>query len=109
MSMTLEEITDTALDYMEQGNYAAAVKVLEQGYSQFPADDDVLVMFAEALAGSGAEEKAISLLRQRVEDGNPTPEILFALGDEYFVQGRHEDALECYRQLLSTAGAAAEA
>ncbi|MFN2258103.1 MAG: tetratricopeptide repeat protein, partial [Desulfuromonadaceae bacterium] len=107
--MTLEEITNAALDHMEQGNYTAAVKVLEQGYAQFPEDDDLLVLFAEALGAEGSEDRAISMLQQRLERGDAPAEVLFALGDEYFVKGKHEEAIECYRQLLSEAGSAAEA
>ncbi|OQY22817.1 MAG: hypothetical protein B6I37_06505 [Desulfobacteraceae bacterium 4572_35.2] len=103
------QVIDHSILLIERGDFHLAVKQLTTAYENYPENDEILVLFTEALSEMGRTKQALDLLLKRSMAENVSDDVLFALGDEYFSVNDFGQAQSYYKQLLLHVDAAAEA
>ena len=106
---TATQLIDDSIQMIERGDYAIAAKKLTAAYQEYPDNDDILVLLAEALSEQGRSRQSLELLLQRSSQENVSDDVLFAIGDEYFSLLDYDKAQTYYSMLLTRGDSASEA
>lgn len=100
---------EQSVKLLECGKYAEVIKQLTPINQQFPNNDEILVLLAEALSETKRSKQAIELLQQRAKFSDVAPDVIFSLGDGFFSVDNIKSALECYHRLVNIYDCCAEA
>src|SRR5262249_16960754 len=82
--------------------FEQAIAEAERALALEPGDADACVTLAEILSCAGRPQEAVGLVEKALRlDPHYPASYLFALGQAYYLTGRHEEAVTAFKRLLT--------
>lgn len=97
--MSVEDLLDSGVRAHEQGDLKSALHYFEQAL-QSQQTAEIWVLLAEVQIESGSFTKAHKSLRAGLDLAADDLDLLFALGDLYLEQGKHDKAMAIYQKII---------
>jgi adenylate cyclase len=88
--------------YLLTKQFDQAIAEARRAVALDPNDADACVTLGEILSCAGEPQEAVGLVEKALRlDPHYPPSYLFALGQAYYLLGRHEEAIVAYKRLLT--------